>query len=80
MNEENHELCCRIIDPAYVSQGIQARKTRENLIHHLLEQVCDRMPYMDLYILYYMDFSVYVSVIPDDFSSSLLGFLTCPCR
>lgn len=39
MNGECQRLCEKLIPSAYVQQGVQARRTRENLIRHLLQQV-----------------------------------------
>ena len=39
MNADCQRLCEKLIPSAYVQQGVQARRTRENLIRHLLEQV-----------------------------------------
>lgn len=38
MNPDCQRLCEKLIPSAYVSQGIQARRSHENLIKHLLEQ------------------------------------------
>lgn len=39
MNDRISALCQRIISPSYVDQGRDARKSLENKIAHLLEQV-----------------------------------------
>ena len=39
MNSESYKLAEKLIPSAYVQQGVQARRTRENAVRHLLEQV-----------------------------------------
>lgn len=39
MNPESYQLCEKLIPAAYVQQGLQARRSHENAIRHLLEQV-----------------------------------------
>lgn len=39
MNSENFNLSERLVSPSYIRQGSQARRSHEQLIRHLLEQV-----------------------------------------
>lgn len=39
MNSENFSLSERLVSPSYIRQGSQARRSHEQLIRHLLEQV-----------------------------------------
>ena len=39
MNSENFSLSEKIVSSSYVRQGSQARRSHEQLIRHLLEQV-----------------------------------------
>lgn len=39
MNSENFSLSEKIVSPSYIRQGSQARRSHEQLIRHLLEQV-----------------------------------------
>ena len=42
MNPDSVKLCERLIPKTYVQQGVQARRSHENQIRHLLEQVSIR--------------------------------------
>lgn len=42
MNKENFALSEKIVSAAYVRQGSQARRSHEQLIRHLLEQVQEK--------------------------------------
>lgn len=43
MNNDNFTLSEKIVSPSYVRQGLQARRSHEQLIKMLLEKVKEKM-------------------------------------